>query len=60
MGIGALAIFVGYHYSDYWISAAILAVLAIPSISGYAILLRRIDGIVLTRREVMASELCRA
>jgi len=60
MGIGALAIFVGYHYSDYWIAAAILAVLAVPSIVGYVILLRCIDRIILTRREVMASELCRA
>ena len=60
MGIGALAIFFGYHYSDYWLSALILAVLAIPSIAGYVILLRRIDGIVMTRREVLASELCRA
>ena len=60
MGIGALAIFLGYHYSDYWISASILAALAIPSIVGYAILLRRIDGIVMTRREVLASELCKA
>jgi hypothetical protein len=60
MGTGALAILLGYHYSDYWLSTLILAVLAIPSIAGYVILLRRIDRIVLTRREVLASELCRA
>jgi len=60
MGIGALAVFIGYHYSDYWIAAAILGTLAVPSIAGYVVLLRRIDRILLTRREAMASELCRA
>lgn len=60
MGIGALAIFLGYHYSSYWIGVFILAVLAIPSISGYMIFLRRIDRIVLSRREVLATELCKA
>jgi ABC-2 type transport system permease protein len=60
MGIGALAIFLGYHYSNYWLGVLILAVLAIPSIAGYVILLRRIDGIVMTRREVLATELCKA
>jgi ABC-2 type transport system permease protein len=60
MGTGALAILLGYHYSDYWLSTVVLAVLAVPSIVGYVILLRRIDRIILTRREVLASELCRA
>jgi len=60
MGVGGLAIFIGYHYSDYWIGALILAALAIPSVAGYAILLRRIDGIVMTRREVLAADLFKA
>ena len=60
MGIGGLAIFIGYHYSDYWIGVLILAALAIPSITGYIILLRRIDRIVMTRRDVLATELCKA
>jgi len=60
MGIGVLAVVLGYHYSDYWLSTLILTVLAIPSIAGYVILLRRIDQIIMTRREVLASELCRA
>jgi hypothetical protein len=42
------------------LSTLVLAVLAIPSIAGYVILLRRIDRMILTRREVLASELCRA
>lgn len=60
MGIGALAIFLGYHYQDYWLGTLILAVLAIPAIAAYLILMRRIDAIVMTRREVLATELCKA
>jgi hypothetical protein len=60
MGIGALAIFLGYHYEDYWLGTLILAVLAIPSIAAYLVLLRRIDGIVMSRREILATELCKA
>lgn len=60
MGIGGVAIFLGYQYTDYWIGALILGVLAIPAIAAYVILMRRIDGIVMTRREVLASELCRS
>jgi ABC-2 type transport system permease protein len=59
MGLGALAIFAGYHYSKLWISTLILCVLGVPSIIVYFILLARIDRIVMTRREVLASELCR-
>jgi ABC-2 type transport system permease protein len=60
MGIGALTIFIGYHSSNYWIGVLILAALAIPSITGYILVLRRIDPIVMTRREVLATELCKA
>ena len=60
MGIGALTIFIGYRASNYWIGVLILAALAIPSITGYIVVLRRIDPIVMTRREVLATELCKA
>jgi ABC-2 type transport system permease protein len=60
MGVGALAIFFGYRYANYWMGTLILAVLGVPSIIGYLILLRRIDQIVMSRREVLTSELCRA
>jgi ABC-2 type transport system permease protein len=59
MGLGALAIFVGYHYKNLWISTLILAVLGMPSVVAYFIFLSRIDRIVMSRREVLASELCR-
>jgi hypothetical protein len=60
MGIGALAIWIGYHYSDYWVGVLILAVLAIPSSAAYILFLRRVDGIVLSRREVLTTELSKA
>ncbi len=60
MGIGALAIFLGSRYADYWLGTLILAVLAVPAITAYVILIRRIDDIVMTRREVLAAELCKA
>lgn len=60
MGLGALAIFIGYHYSDIWLGTLILLILAVPSMAGYVVLMRRIDGMILSRREVLASELCKA
>lgn len=60
MGIGALAIFLGYQYEDYWLGTLILGVLAIPANAAYLILMRRIDAIVMSRREVLATELCKA
>lgn len=60
VGLGALAIFAGYHYGNIWIAALILAVLGAPSVAGYLILLRRIDGIAMGRREALTTELCRA
>jgi asparagine N-glycosylation enzyme membrane subunit Stt3 len=60
MGIGALAIFIGHQYADYWLATLILAVLSIPAITAYSMLMRRIDAIVMTRREVLATELCKA
>ena len=60
MGIGALAIFLGYHFSDIWLGVLILTMLAIPSISVYLAMLRRIDALVMRRREILAAELCKA
>jgi ABC-2 type transport system permease protein len=60
MGLGALAIYIGYRYANVWIASFVLLALALPSIAGYFILLARIDGIAMSRREVLATELCRA
>ncbi len=61
LGTGALAIFIAIHYYlNLWIATLILAALAVPSIAGYFILLSSIDRIAMERREVLATELCRA
>lgn len=60
LGIGAAAVIAARHFGSLWFGTGILFVLAIPSITAYFIHLRRVDGIALRRREVLASELCRA
>jgi ABC-2 type transport system permease protein len=60
VGLGALAMFLGYQFSNMWLAALALAILAIPAIVGYLVLLYRVDRIVMSRREVLISELCRA
>lgn len=59
MGLGALAIFVGYHFANIWISTLILVALAIPSMVAYFVLLGRMDQIASRRRDVLTTELCR-
>jgi hypothetical protein len=60
VGIGALAIFISHLYSSPWVATLILLALAVPAIAGYCILLSRLDAIVMQRREVLATELCKA
>lgn len=60
IAVGAFAIFIGHHYRSLWLAAAVLAVLALPSLAGYLILLSRVDRIALARRDVLTAELCRA
>jgi ABC-2 type transport system permease protein len=60
IAIGALAIFISHRYSNLWIATLILLALAVPAVAGYIILLLRLDRIVIRRREVLATELCKA
>jgi len=60
IGVGALAIFVARLYSNLWVATLILAGLGVPSLTGYFLLLGRIDRIAQQRREVLTAELCRA
>jgi hypothetical protein len=60
IGTGALVVFLAQHfYHTLWVATLILFALSIPAISGYFIVLKRIDGIALQRRDVLLSELCR-
>ncbi len=60
IGTGVLAVLLAMHYANLWIASLVLLGLSIPSIAGYFLLLGRIDRIAMDRREVLASELCRA
>ena len=60
MGLGGLAIYLGYRFSNMWLAVMALGAIAIPAIATYVILLNNIDRIVIARREVLASELCKA
>ncbi len=60
IGVGALCIFISRLYSNLWIATLILLALAVPAVAGYSILLSRLDRIVMRRREVLATELCKA
>ena len=59
IAIGALAIFISRAHSNLWIATLIMLVLAVPALAGYFILLWRLDRIVMRRREVLATELCK-
>ena len=59
-GTGLLVFLWIPQYRGYWPSAIAFLVLAVVTWTGYWILLRRMDGLALNRRETMISELCRA
>jgi hypothetical protein len=57
---GVVAVFIAHIYADLWIGTFILLALAVPAIAAYFVLLARLDKIVASRREVLATELSRA
>jgi hypothetical protein len=60
IGTGVLIAILAIHYANLWIASLVLLGLSIGSIGGYFLLLSRIDQIAMSRREVLATELCRA
>ncbi len=58
VGIGVFAI--ARLYGIQWIATVLFLVLAAITIPIYVIVLRRIDGIAIERREALLAELCRA
>jgi ABC-2 type transport system permease protein len=60
LGLCALAILAARAYQHLWLAAIIFVALAGIAIVIYFLILQRIDGIVLQRREAMIAELCRA
>ena len=58
VGVGAFAL--ARLYKNLWIATIIFLVLSAVSIPMYWMVLRRIDGIAIERRETLLAELCRA
>jgi ABC-2 type transport system permease protein len=60
VGVGVSVFWIAKSYGNFWIATLILLVLAGISLSAYAMILNRMDGLALERREVLVAELCRA
>jgi ABC-2 type transport system permease protein len=60
VGIGTTVFWVARHYGNFWIATVILLLLAGISLSGYAMILGRMNRIAQERRETLVAELCRA
>jgi hypothetical protein len=60
VAFGIAAFMIARFYNNLWIATLIFLVLAAISIPIYVIVLSRIDGIALQRRETLLAELCRA
>jgi ABC-2 type transport system permease protein len=59
-GVGAVAFAVGRLYRNLWIAALVFLALSVISLPLYILVLRRMDGIAVERRETLLAELCRA
>ncbi len=60
VGVGVTAFWIARSYGSFWIATLILLVLAVVSLSVYAMILNRMDASALRRRETLVAELCRA
>lgn len=60
VGVGIAAFWIARHYGNFWIATLILLALSGISLSAYAMILNRMDGLALRRRETLVAELCRA
>jgi ABC-2 type transport system permease protein len=60
VGVGVAAFWIARHYGNFWIATLILLMLSGISLSAYAMILNRMDGLALRRRETLVAELCRA
>ena len=60
VGVGAAVFAIARFYKDLWIAVALFVVLAAISIPVYVVVLRRMDGLAVARRETLLAELCRA
>ena len=60
VGLGLVVFIIARLYRNLWIATPIFLVLAAISIPLYLLVLGRLDGIALERRETLVAELSRA
>jgi ABC-2 type transport system permease protein len=60
VGLGVTAFWIARRYGNFWIATAILLGLAAISLTVYRMILNRMDGLALNRRETLVAELCKA
>jgi ABC-2 type transport system permease protein len=60
VSVGVAAFWMARLYGSFWIATLLLLVLAGISLSAYGMILNRMDGLALARRETLLAELCRA
>ncbi len=60
VGVGVAAFTMARFYNNLWIAALVFLVLSAVSIPLYLMVLGRVDGIAIERRESLLAELCRA
>jgi len=60
VGFGVVIFAIARLYKNLWIASALFLLLAVISIPIYIVVLRRMDRLVVERREMLLAELCRA
>jgi ABC-2 type transport system permease protein len=60
VGLGVAVFAIARLYKNLWIATVLFLVLAAISIPIYVVVLRRMDGLAVERRETLLAELCRA
>ena len=60
VGLGAAVFTIARLYQNLWIASFLFLILAAISVPIYIMILRRINGIAVERREALLAELCRA
>lgn len=58
-GLGAATLVLAHVHRSVWLATLIFLMLALVTLTGYGLVLRRLDRLALARREVLTSELCR-
>jgi ABC-2 type transport system permease protein len=60
VAVGGAVFAIARLYQNLWLAALLFLVLAAISFPAYLVILRRLDGVAIERRETLLAELCRA